>query len=307
MQPVAPPQQPQQPQQPQPPQHPQHPQASPAAGFPQPAQAQQQPWNAPETDQSPPWGGEFPPVSPGNSAEWGQGPEGSFDSESKGGKGKIFAIVAAIVLLAGVATGSFFLFGSGDGEPTASGGNQGQQGGGGDTSQSPEPQEDMPLEGHEGTLEDSSSDTLKSWDDIANIKLLNDDELSAYQSTAPGNAKYAVYQHDGGKVKTVILMVKVADQDAASAAVSELRDIQLKNNQENTSINGVPGSVQVTEIQRKKDDGEIVQHATMRAHYLSGDVLVRVEGVSGQKKLGAIRDKFEATLKTQLENLPADE
>src|SRR5690606_859358 len=62
-----------QPQQ-QPPQYPQQPgpvspaagfqqpgPASPAAGFQQPAQ----PWNAPQADQSPPWGGsEFPPLTP---------------------------------------------------------------------------------------------------------------------------------------------------------------------------------------------------------------------------------------------------
>ncbi|WP_253857666.1 hypothetical protein [Prauserella alba] len=285
-----------------PPQPPYQPQASPAAGFPQP----QQPWNAPDVDQSPPWGGEFPPVSPGNSAEWGQGPEDSFDNESKGKKGKVFAIIAAVVLLAGIATGAFFLFGSGDGEPTAEGGNQGQQGGGGNSSsQAPEPKDDMPLDGQQGEVESSAS--LKSWDDIANINLLNDDELSAYQGTAPGEAEYAVYRHDGGKVKTVVLMVKVADQEAASAAVGELRDIQLKNGQKNTSINGVPGSVQVTEIKQKKDKGKITQNATMRAHYLAGDVLVRIEGVSGEAKLDKIRDKFEATLKTQLENLSADE
>lgn len=288
-----------------PPQPPYQPQASPAAGFPQPAQQQQQPWNAPEVDQSPPWGGEFPPVSPGNSADWGQGPEDSFESESKGGKGKIFAILGAVVLLAGIATGAFFLFGSGDGDNQAGGGNQGQQGGGNSSSQAPPPQDDMPLEGQEGELEDSAS--LDSWDDIASINLLTDDESSAYQSAGPGEAEYAVYRHDGGKVKTVVLMVKVADQDAASAAVGELRDIQLKNNQKNTSVNGVPGSVQVTGIQQKKDKGKIVQPATMRAHYLSGDVLVRIEGWSGEEKLDAIRDKFEATLKTQLDNLPADE
>lgn len=277
----------------------QQPHASPAAGFAQP----QQPWNAPEADQSPPWGGEFPPVSPGNAAEWGQGPDDAFDSESKGGKGKIIAIVAAVVLLAGIATGAFFLFGSDDQPQADDKGNTQQQGGGngGDGGQSaePAPEEDMPLEGQEGTQE--SGTELDSWDKIPDINLLNDDELKAYQGAAPGEAKYGVYGHGDGNT-TLVLMIKVADQKAASRAVGELRDIQLKNGQKSTSVNGVPSSVQVTEVEKKKD-----QPATMRAHYLSGDVLVRVEGVSQEGKLDDVRDKFEGALKTQLENLPADE
>ncbi|OLT40576.1 hypothetical protein BJF85_05195 [Saccharomonospora sp. CUA-673] len=110
-----------------------------------------------------------------------------------------------------------------------------------------------------------------------------------------------MFSHGDGN-NTLVLMIKVADSGAASSAVGELRDIQLKNGQESTSVNGVPSSVQVTEVDKKQG-----QAATMRAHYLSGDVLVRVEGVSSEGELDDIRDEFAAALTTQLENLPADE
>ncbi|MFF5989711.1 flagellar basal body protein FliL [Prauserella flavalba] len=120
------------------------PQASPPAGFPQPQQQyqqpasppggfagpqqqqyqqQQQPWNAPQEDATPPWGGgDFPPIAPQGSSEWGvsQGPE-SFESESKSGAGrKVLFSVLGVVLLAGIGFAVWALFiNGGDDNPQA--------------------------------------------------------------------------------------------------------------------------------------------------------------------------------------------
>ena len=98
---------------------------SPAGGFQQPGphqqQAPQQPWNAPDQDLSPPWGGsDFPPIAPSTGADWAkQGPE-VFDerpSKSKGSRVAILSIVGLLVL-AGLGVGGYFLFGnSGDTPP----------------------------------------------------------------------------------------------------------------------------------------------------------------------------------------------
>ncbi|EHR59038.1 SHOCT domain-containing protein [Saccharomonospora cyanea] len=113
-------------QQPQPGQQP----ASPAGGFQQPAasppggfaQPQNQPWNAAPEDSSPPWGGgDFPPLTPQGSPEWGvsQGPE-SFDEPKSSGKSrKVLLSVVAVLLVAGIGVAVYFLFIAGGGENTA--------------------------------------------------------------------------------------------------------------------------------------------------------------------------------------------
>ncbi|WP_024876929.1 flagellar basal body protein FliL [Saccharomonospora piscinae] len=100
------------------------PQSSPPGGFaaPQNQQQQQQPWNAPQHDSSPPWGGgEFPPLTPQGSPEWGvsQGPE-SFDEPEPSGKGrKALFSALAVVLVAGIGTAVYFLFIAGGDSQTA--------------------------------------------------------------------------------------------------------------------------------------------------------------------------------------------
>lgn len=104
---------------------------SPAGGFPQPQgqggfppPQQNQPWNAPEQDLSPPWGGsEFPPIAPTSSNEWvKQGPEVFSDRPSRGKGGKIVLIaLIAILVLGGLGVGGYFLFGKKDGSSQAGG------------------------------------------------------------------------------------------------------------------------------------------------------------------------------------------
>lgn len=104
--------------------------ASPAGGFQQPAasppggfaaQPQNQPWNAAQEDSSPPWGGgDFPPLSPQGSQEWGvsQGPESFDDTESSGKSRKVLLSVIAVLLVAGIGVAVYFLFiAGGDDDP----------------------------------------------------------------------------------------------------------------------------------------------------------------------------------------------
>ncbi|UQS21871.1 hypothetical protein L1857_03045 [Amycolatopsis thermalba] len=83
--------------------------ASPPGGFPHSGpQPVQQPWNAPESDVSPPWGGsDFPPISP-----VAQGPE-AFDDKPSKGKGKAVWISVAVVVVLVAAGLTIFLTTSG--------------------------------------------------------------------------------------------------------------------------------------------------------------------------------------------------
>lgn len=70
-------------------------------------------WSGQESD--PPWGGgrDFPPLATAGSAEWlKQGPE-VFDRSNGSKARQITLIVVAIVLVAGLGVGAFFLFGHG--------------------------------------------------------------------------------------------------------------------------------------------------------------------------------------------------
>ncbi|SDX36448.1 hypothetical protein SAMN05421504_1021165 [Amycolatopsis xylanica] len=86
---------------------------SPAGGFQQPQYQQQPAWNAPDQDVTPPWGGsDFPPIAPAGSSEWvKQGPEVFEDRTGRGKGGKIAVmVVVALLVLAGLGVGGYFLF-----------------------------------------------------------------------------------------------------------------------------------------------------------------------------------------------------
>ncbi|WP_019813580.1 flagellar basal body-associated FliL family protein [Saccharomonospora saliphila] len=96
--------------------------ASPPGGFAGPQQAQQgQPWNAPQGDSAPPWGGgDFPPLTPQSNADWGvsQGPESFDDEPSPSGKGRTIAFsTLAVVLLVGIGVAVWLLFLADDSSP----------------------------------------------------------------------------------------------------------------------------------------------------------------------------------------------
>ncbi|MEU3272096.1 flagellar basal body protein FliL [Saccharomonospora sp. NPDC006951] len=260
--------------------------------FPQQPQPPQQPWNAGQPDQAPPWGGgDFPPLGPGG-PDWGaaQGPEGFEDGQRKSGKGKIFAIIGAVVVLAGIAVGAYLLWGTGDdnADPPPPGTSQQQN-----PPPSSEPAEDpLPIGEISGQPEEHSE--VKTFDDVPGLTYLNDQEVESYERTEPGDTKFTVYR-DGQGATAVILLTKVGDKGAASDEVSSLATIQTDNGAESVT-DGVPDGVLVTAF----EDG-----AQYRAHYLSGDVLVRVEAVS-ENGLEAARAYFDDALEAQLKVLPVD-
>ncbi|ASR33714.1 hypothetical protein BAY61_00490 [Prauserella marina] len=280
--------------------------ASPAGGFqqqgypqqqqqfpPQHQQPPQQPWNGGQPDQAPPWGGgDFPPLGPPGGPDWGasQGPEGFEDGQRKSGKGKIFAIIGAVVVLAGIAVGAYLLWGTGDdnADPRNPPSSQQQN-----PPASSQPVEDpLPIGEISGQPEEHSE--VKTFADVPGLTYLNDQEVESYERADPGDTKFTVYR-DGQGATAVILLTKVGDKGAASDEVSSLAGIQTNNGAESVT-EGVPDGVLVTAF----EDG-----AQYRAHYLSGDVLVRVEAVS-ENGLEAARAYFDDALEAQLNVLPVD-
>lgn len=270
----------------------QQPAGSPPSGFQQPYQQspaqrfanQQQPWNAPEDDSSPPWGGsEFPPVSPSTDAEWvRQGPE-VFEGGSKSNgksKGGLLAGSLAVVLLAGVGTGAFLLWGTGsEPEPT------------------PEP---VPAEDDDGSMPDLPGTVVdypdvETFDDVPALNYLTEAESAQYEQAGAGASDFLVHQLPSDS-RALVLHVEASDTAEAEDATDELREVQIVNGAED--MEGQPEGIHVTEFADEDRD-------QLRAHYAAGDTIVRVEVVTTEGKSVAERD-FDDALNAQLELLPAD-
>jgi hypothetical protein len=271
----------------------------------QPQQQYEQPqWHSAQSQEeaTPLWGGDqFPPIAPPTEPDWvTQGPEFTKDTEEKGRTGKIVGAVLAVVLLAGIAFGAWWLWGRDSGEPTAGpGGGEKTSQQPGPTSESsapttPEPPKDpLPIAELPGNPEEHPEVT--TFPDMEDKNYLNDKELSAYEKAGAGDTKFHV-QHLGDGVTAVLVLAATDSGKKAEAAVKQLRKIQISNGAKDARKS--PENVYVTEYTNKKN-------AEIRAHYVSGNVIVRIE-VKSDQGLKAARADFLEVLNAQLEELPAD-
>ncbi len=295
--------QPQQPaQQAQPPQYPHQPglvspaggfqqpgPASPAGGMPQPAQ----PWHAPESDQSPPWGGSDLPPLPSTTHQdgSGQGPE-TFETSSGGGK-KVFIGIAAVVLLAALGVGGWLLFfnGSGDEENKAAPSTSAPA-----APTSPtRPKDDLEIAQLPGTSSERADITM--FEHVVSNKMLTEDENEIYEEAGAGKARMVVTKLPSG-AEAVILTVETSSTGAAATAVDELVELQEKNGMD--PYDGtLPDGVQGTQIDKTEN-----YPAAARAHYAHGRTVVRIQ-VSAPE-LAEVGPSFEEIVATQLQALSAD-
>ncbi|WP_028851634.1 hypothetical protein [Thermocrispum municipale] len=276
---------------------------SPPGGFQQPGYPPQQPgWQgAPQQEEAPVWGGdEFPPIAPPTEPDWvTQGPEFGEEDEEKGRAGKIIGVVLAVLLLAGIGVGAWLLWGQDSGQPTAGPGDKTSQQAppSGQTSAPPtspsEEPDPLPLADLPGDAE--AHPEVSTFDDMPDKNYFNKKELDAYRKAGAGDTKFHV-QHLGEAGNVTIVLAATDSAKTGATAVKQLRKIQIDNNAK--PMKGAPDAVEVTEI--NTDNG-----SEIRAHYLSGNVIVRIE-LRSDKKLDEARSEFENVLNAQLEELPAD-
>ena len=263
--------------------------ASPAGGFPQ----TQPPWNAAESDQTPPWGGgNLPPLVPSGDAGWvQQGPE-SFDDKPKRGNGaKIGAIVAAVVVLAGIAFGAYMLWGRDSGGGTAEPTTQAPPA----SSASQAPPDPMAVADIPGSPEYHD---ITAFGQVPGLNYLNSGELSTYETAQASDVRFVVHKLPDGN-RAIMMLVKVNSPAAAQNAASQLLAIQIRNG--GTRLTDAPAGVLVSGI-----DGKDGQPAQIRGHYAHDDVVVRLEVVSPNGLQPAQTD-FNSILADQLQKLPADD
>ena len=272
------------------------PQGQGSGGFPQQApqyhpqsqpQGQQMPWNVPSQDTSTPWGSsEFPA-----DANWvTQGPEPSFEATpSKGGK-KVIAIVLAVVVLAGLGVGGYFLFSGnsgGDNPPVAQ-----------SSSQAPpptqKPKDDLEIAKLPGTV--LATNDFASFDEYKATKALTDNEFDLLADANPTKARQSVAKLPSGAT-AVVLTVLASDASAASNAVEGLTAQQVKFKLVKYTGTTPPG---VDVQQLVKDEGL----ALIRAHYVHKQTIVRVQ-VDGPD-MATVSKVFDEILAKQLTELPAN-
>ncbi|MFI5611197.1 hypothetical protein [Amycolatopsis sp. NPDC051903] len=262
---------------------------SPAGGFPQ-----QQAWNAPEGDQSPPWGGgDLPPLGPSSGDSFRQGPEFFSEKPKKGNGAKIGAIVGAVVVLAAIAFGAYWLWGrdtgGGNDQPTA------QPNQPAASSNAPKPPDPMAVAQMPGKAE--THDDITSFSQVDGLQYLNSDELEAYQSAGANKVKFVVYHLENGDQIT-LLLTQASSPQAAATAAEKLMSIQVNNGAKRDTT--APDGVFATTIDKK--DG---QSAQQRGHYSHGNVIVRID-VSGPGSLSQVKTDFTSALNQQLTTLPAN-
>ncbi|MDT7724222.1 MAG: hypothetical protein QOI21_798 [Actinomycetota bacterium] len=269
--------------------------ASPPGGIPMGGHRQQPTWNTPETDASPPWGGnEFPPLASQGPDSWiTQGPE-VFGTKSSG-KGKVIGIVVAVLVLVGLGVGAFLIWGPGSSNNQAGPSDQPAPPA---TSQAPAPPPDpLPTAKLAGQAE--AHPEIKTMADIPQLNYLGPKELEAYDSatSGAGDTKVVVYHlSDGSQV--VLMLTEAFAPAAAQDAVDKLKAVQIENGAKTDTES--PVGVQTTEIGVKGG-----QPAQVRGHYVSGNVIVRVD-VSNATGLEAAKSSYDAALAAQLSTLPSN-
>ncbi|WP_158850555.1 hypothetical protein [Saccharothrix deserti] len=252
---------------------------------------QQGGWQSGPPSSSPPWGGDsYSPVGDANPSWIAQGPE-VFD-ESGGGKGKVIGIVVAVVLLAGIAFGAYWIWGRGD--STTAGGTT-TQAPASTTSTTPSaPPDPLPVGEIPGKV--STNKAVTEFTAVPGLKYLLESESALYTTAGASKTKLAQFTLDDGS-QGVILIVQGTDATAAAAAALGLHNTQLNNGM--TQITDGPAGVMAGQLDAKGAD-----KARVRGHYSSKDLIIRVDVAA--PTLAAARKGFDEALTAQLEVLPAD-
>ena len=245
------------------------------------------PWQT-EEPLPPSWSGQdFPPLAASNAPDWTlQGPE-VFESEKKGGAGKVIGIIAIVVVLLGVAAGAYFLFRP-DSKQQASTGDDTSTG---KTTTTTSPKPTGPIVELPGDQENMGN--VKTFAQLEKIDYLTPQEIDIYHVGGATDAVVGIATDQD--VRIIVVVVTVQSPEAAATARDALAQLQLRFNL--TLRESEPG------VQASANAGAS-NGPLLRAHYASGNKVVRIQA---QGKDADTADKlFDQVIKDELERLPAD-
>lgn len=242
-----------------------------------------------QQESAPPWvSSDLPPI-PEPNAGWmmQQGPE-FFEPETRqSSTGKIIAIVAAVVVLAGIAVGAYFLFRPSGQAVAAPPGSTATQPPTTQPSAAAPPAQGPLVAGLPGQVKDTAA--VQDSGQLKQIQYLTEQELAVLSRAGASKVAFALSETNGTKL--IILVIRTLD---APTARDQLAGLQagLK------TIPGLPAGVRSGSSDSVASGNPVLR----RAHYASGDYVVRVEA-SGTD-VSAVQALFRSILGDQLERLP---
>lgn len=277
--------------------------ASPPGGFPQSGPQPAQPWNAPESDASPPWGGsDFPPISPGGGAEWvAQGPE-TFDTKPSTGKGKVAWISAAVVVVLVAAGLTIFLTTSGGGDTAAA-----------PTTQAPAPSSAAGNSPNQALLDkipptegaaDGQSGLLPV-PRLVDLGILDSGEAALLSTRSVQEVAWRGSQRQPdasgpGNEKISVMVIPLDSSATATALAGQLRQYYVRNGLVliNDPLPNIPSQVVFHKL--------VATPIVYRGTWVSGENLVRVNVTQGDlADEAALSGAYQRTVRSMLLSYPA--
>ncbi|HEX5406361.1 MAG TPA: hypothetical protein VFX16_29150 [Pseudonocardiaceae bacterium] len=265
---------------------------------PQAGQQQFPPARPPQWDQnqdySPPWGNESGGLSAPNPMWLAQGPEVFDSSGGRSSRARIITIIVVVVVVLGLGTGGYFLFAKhspspGPGpQPLATTATPAPP-----TTTQP-PRDELSIGDLPGNPEDHS--TITTFDDAANANFLTPQEIKFYRTAGATKARLATSTNAEG-VHSLVFTTQAASATAAATAVTGLSQQQLIYGMK--AFADAPTGVQVEQVARSANIP-----ATIRAHYVHNDTIVRIQ-VNGND-LTQVTAVFQQVVQSQLDILPAN-
>jgi hypothetical protein len=138
------------------------------------------------------------------------------------------------------------------------------------------------------------SKDVETFADLEAVGFLTQSELGVLEKAAAGGARLLVTNFDEGKA--TVLVTRVGSPEQAVVARDALTALQLSFGFDSRPA---PPGVNAVEL-----PGDAETMPKVRAVYLNGDILVRLE-MAGQDRVD-VAAKFDDVLAEQLEALPAD-
>ncbi|USX50034.1 hypothetical protein [Lentzea sp. HUAS12] len=256
--------------------------------------APQGPWGqgGPQQQQAapPPWvSGDYDQFNQ-QPASWSHGPE-VFDETGGKGKGKIFAIIGVVLVLALIGGGIWWFAGRDSGGGTTDTTAQ-------STSQTAttttKPKDSLSIMDLPGAVEDHKN--IQTFADAEKSNFLAPDEIKHYNTAGAGKSRLSAASNNG--VHVLIFTTEAASKAQADTGRDELAQQEIVYGL--TDMPSAPVGVQASQAEKSGD-----KPALIRAHYSSKNTIVRIQVVSTET-LQKASDVFSRIVAEQLRILEAN-